>query len=803
MNKLVVLSFGSGDLQTGFDSVAVRLWESGKRHSMQFTGNLPAAPEISQLYKQWQMLYSAVYDHLKLNIRVKLNTSESVNNFSEIDLSDLCQKLVNRINTWLNSESFYNIDQQLRTYLERSDEIQVIIETNDNLLRRLPWHLCDFFKDYPLAEAALSASDYKKAYKVPNKIPNEKVSILAVFGNSKGIDIQKDRLFLEQLSDKAETEFLVEPPQKELIEKLWKSRDIFFFAGHSYSNEKGVIQLNQTDNLTLDKLKYTLEKAISSGLKLAIFNSCDGLGLAQALFDLHIPQVIVMREPVPDVVAQEFLRHFLTAFSSGQSLYASVREARKKLEALEKEYPCASWLPVICQNPAEASTTWQELCAPAPVSGDSLLGTGDFHTGRFKQNSRQKQLAKRRALGAVLLASMAVTAVVMGVRYLGMLQNWELQAFDQLVRLRPDEKPDPRILLITISENDIRSQNPNLRRGSISDWALNKVLKVLEENQVRAIGLDIYRDFPTSRDDLAQRFKSDRFVAVCKVRDISSGDAGTPPPPEVPVESQGFSDSLEDSDGVIRRYLFYMTPDPASPCVAPYAFSMQVAFRYLAAQGILPKATAEDFLQLGNVIFRPLEAHAGGYQGIDAWSHQTLLNYRSPRGPQNVAAQISLMQLLRGQFDPSWVKDRVVLIGTTASSFQDFWHTPYSNNQQSARQLPGVLVQAQMVSQILSAVLDNRPLLWAWPLWAEVLWVLGWSLIAGILAAWRWRSPLHLGVAIVAVMVCLYGLSLILLSEIGCWVPLVPSALALIVTSGSVATYNTTGYLRQLVLKSS
>ena len=97
------------------------------------------------------------------------------------------------------------------------------------------------------------------------------------------------------------------------------------------------------------------------GLKLAIFNSCDGLGLVPDLEKLHIPQLIIMREPVPDVVAQEFLKHFLKEFSSGKSLYASVQEARKRLILLEDKYPCASWLPVICHNPTTKSVTWQEL----------------------------------------------------------------------------------------------------------------------------------------------------------------------------------------------------------------------------------------------------------------------------------------------------------------------------------------------------------------------------------------------------------------------------------------------------------
>jgi hypothetical protein len=86
-----------------------------------------------------------------------------------------------------------------------------------------------------------------------------------------------------------------------------------FFAGHSETdNNQGKIWINKTQYLTIEDLKYGLRKAIRSGLQLAIFNSCDGLGLGFDLAELNIPQIIVMREPIPDAVAQEFLKYFLT-----------------------------------------------------------------------------------------------------------------------------------------------------------------------------------------------------------------------------------------------------------------------------------------------------------------------------------------------------------------------------------------------------------------------------------------------------------------------------------------------------------
>jgi hypothetical protein len=71
--------------------------------------------------------------------------------------------------------------------------------------------------------------------------------------------------------------------------------------------------------------------------------------------------MIVMREPIPDREAQEFLKNFLSAFSTGETLYQSVRDAREKLQGLEDVFPCASWLPVIFQNPAEMPLTWRSV----------------------------------------------------------------------------------------------------------------------------------------------------------------------------------------------------------------------------------------------------------------------------------------------------------------------------------------------------------------------------------------------------------------------------------------------------------
>lgn len=571
MSRLVVLSLSQGNLQDGFPAVTVQLGEADNPYRMKFTASLPAAPEISELYRNWQSLYSAFYQRLSLRIGVEeiddfddFEIEEGyVTNVSEVDIKELSQRLSQRINAWLNSTEFRKIDQQLRTQLKPSEEIRFIIETNDNLLRRLPLHLWNFFDDYPYGEVALSALDYQQQHKLPAKIRRDKVRILAVFGNSKGIDISQDRSFLDKLSNTAEIKFLVETHLGNLNDQLWQQGwDILFFAGHSSSKEKGLLQINQTDTITLDQLKYALKQAISHGLKLAIFNSCDSLGLAQQLQDLHIPQVIVMREPVPDVVAQEFLKHFLAEFSSGQSLYAAMRFTRERLQGLEGEYPCATWLPIICQNPAEPPMIWSQsgvLIESVDKAGSLLTASAvsaskeqtevraprgnttarDFRSEPLsgtaeRVRNRSSIISKHR--WHLLVASVLVAVSVMGVRHLGMLQPWELQSYDHLMQLRPaDEKPDPRLLIVTIDEGDIQYQiqNKMSMRWSLSDQALAQLLQKLEQYQPITIGIDIYRDFSVDPDypNLATRLQQDkRLIALCKVSAPDDGAPdGTPP----------------------------------------------------------------------------------------------------------------------------------------------------------------------------------------------------------------------------------------------------------------------------------
>jgi uncharacterized protein YjbI with pentapeptide repeats len=361
IGKLVVLKIGQGDLASGFP-VTLQISPEGGSPTTEQSGFLPPTPKLLLLYDVWQFSYR---NCLQTSSRLDVADNQITNIDHSYFLSDCnatAATLQLHLNKWLDSLEFRPIKEQMLAKLDQNSPLRIIVQTDHPQLQRLPWCAWKLIDRYPKAEIALARHNYDHSISlVPS---NSKIRVLAILGDSTGIDVQQDRIYLEQLSY-AEVTFLVEPQRNEIDDQLWSQPwDILFFAGHSVSpsTETGLIYLNDTEYLSLSQLRYGLQQAIRNGLKLAIFNSCDGLGLANQLAELQLPQMIVMREPVSDQVAHTFLRSFLRGLSLDLPFYQVVRAAREQLESLESQFPCATWLPVLYQNPAASSEpiSWTE-----------------------------------------------------------------------------------------------------------------------------------------------------------------------------------------------------------------------------------------------------------------------------------------------------------------------------------------------------------------------------------------------------------------------------------------------------------
>ncbi|NER23265.1 MAG: adenylate/guanylate cyclase domain-containing protein [Symploca sp. SIO1C2] len=376
----------------------------------------------------------------------------------------------------------------------------------------------------------------------------------------------------------------------------------------------------------------------------------------------------------------------------------------------------------------------------------------------------------------LIIASLLFTGLLLGVRQLGWLQPLELVAFDLMVRIRPDEEPDPRLLVVGITEQDIEA----LGQYPISDAVLAQTLAKLSQNQPKVIGLDLARNIPIEPgyQSLVTQLQNPKILGITFIG--NSALESVPPPPEITEERIGYSDVLLDPDGVARRNSMYTSTDTTNIL----SLSLKLALAYLASHNISLQLTEYQELQLGNTVFQPLLANSGGYQQIDDGDYQILLNYRSA---DNVARQVTLQQVLKGQIEPSWVKDKIVLIGITAPTVNDLFDTPYSVAKTGNAQIPGVMLHAQMVSQILGAVLDNRPLFWYWSEWLELLWIALWSSLGGVLVA-RVRHPLLLLLSAIAGVGCLWVCGILLLLE-GGWIPLAAPTLSFLLTGIIVGAY--------------
>ena len=371
----VFLTLIQGNFEQGFQ-VFLRIGEIGAPAHSEITaiGQLPPAPAaLWEAFEDWRSDYlqwlrngriEPAPDQVTNSSELELQSTQQFNNSLNSDL------FIQQLNGWLNSgtREWQSIRDLLLQNLNRNDdEIQVIIQTRDSRLRQLPWHLWNLFSvSYRNAEIALSLPESQPPPATTLPSPSQ-IRILAILGNTTGIDVNQDLVTLEEELPNATITPLENPTRANLYEELNKRWDIIFYAGHSNSQMGGTngrIYINSSEYINLDQLENVLRSAIDNGLKLAIFNSCDGLGLAHRLATWHLPQSIVMRESVPDRVAQEFLKSFLREFAQRRSLYVAVREARRSLQSIEQEFPCASWLPVICQNPAARPFIWTE---PPPI----------------------------------------------------------------------------------------------------------------------------------------------------------------------------------------------------------------------------------------------------------------------------------------------------------------------------------------------------------------------------------------------------------------------------------------------------
>ncbi|MBE9041489.1 EAL domain-containing protein [Oscillatoriales cyanobacterium LEGE 11467] len=385
--------------------------------------------------------------------------------------------------------------------------------------------------------------------------------------------------------------------------------------------------------------------------------------------------------------------------------------------------------------------------------------------GTSGRRKHPKRINWRHPVGAI---SLGVPPVLLVISQLGGFQALELAAFDILMEGRGEGFLDSRLSMVEITQADI-----NEYRWPLSDRLLARILERLQEAHPQVIGLDLDRPQGSLEPSLVLQLKAENVI-VTQTAKVSS---------VVPRSRLGFNNIPTDPDNVVRRNWLVTPSDREEP---NYSFSLRLALAYLQNREISLKFLSNpvEKLQLGKAILSPLKSSSGGYRHLDLDGTQILLNYRSPH---SIAPRIGLGQVLRGEFEPSSIRGKIVLIGSTVPSLKERFNTPYNSRNDRDSQMPGVFLHAQMTAQLLDAALGKPVLFRFVPDLMEGLWLFGWAGLGGVMA-WNIKHPGKLAGAIV---LGLFGLCAISwgLFALNVWMPSILPVVGFLVTISSVAIY--------------
>jgi adenylate cyclase len=396
------------------------------------------------------------------------------------------------------------------------------------------------------------------------------------------------------------------------------------------------------------------------------------------------------------------------------------------------------------------------------------------------KNKPRRRFARLNIKQKISIA-LCVTCLLWLIRSLGLLQSFELGWFDLFINLRPKEALVERITIVTVDEVSLRT----IGTWPIPDATLADLLTKLNKYKPRAIGLNIYRDFKVDpgHEQLRAAYKSmSNLIGIEKLS--QKQDNHVLPPIGLNRSQVGFNNIVLDSDAKVRRHLLYWHAFNETH----ESFALKVAKLYLKSANISvrPAQNNPEYLQLGKAVFPRFSPNDGSYVRADNKGYQIITNYPKPSCvtcyPDNWGfRKVSLRDVLNDKVPENWIKDCIILIGSTAPSLQDYVQTPYANQFiGQLKMIAGVELQAYFISEIINAVLDNRPLLSFLPEIVQFFFIFLISCISvGVsrkyLSLSRWITYIVL-LAVIIVM------TFYLAFLFGLWLPIALSLLCLVIT---------------------
>jgi CHASE2 domain-containing sensor protein/CheY-like chemotaxis protein/nitrogen-specific signal transduction histidine kinase len=394
--------------------------------------------------------------------------------------------------------------------------------------------------------------------------------------------------------------------------------------------------------------------------------------------------------------------------------------------------------------------------------------------------SRIKRLVWEWRIFLVTSPTVAICIIIAGM--VGYFQLLEWSTFERFFAIRPQRAIEKRILIVTVEEKDIIESG----KPVIPDGVLANAIKKIYAQKPAAIGMDFYRDLPVEpgHQELIDVMKNTpNLIGVKKL----AGEKVAASSILAESDRIALSDLIYDSDGKVRRALLTIEGEKGK---FYEGLATRLSLIYLESKGIKLEQVngSESVLGLGKARFVPLQKnHEFNYGADDVGGYQIFLDFH---GYKEMFDTVRLQDLLSNRVSAEKIRDRIVFIGSIAASSNDFHQVGFRHSWKDENdKMAGVVVHANIASQILNAAIDGKPLLRGWSTSNAWLWILCWSIIgSGVslyllrVRASRKTIPGLLGVGIIlstgTIIVCSYTAFLL-----GWWIPCISPILALLLSA--------------------
>ncbi|MGD1910405.1 MAG: CHASE2 domain-containing protein [Rivularia sp. (in: cyanobacteria)] len=303
---------------------------------------------------------------------------------------------------------------------------------------------------------------------------------------------------------------------------------------------------------------------------------------------------------------------------------------------------------------------------------------------------------------SVFIIIPTVTIAISITQGIGLFNLSEWQTRDWFFRLRCQLEDKHNLLskvtIVTIDEKDIQS----VGEWPIPDATLADLIEKIRSQKPRAIGLDIYRDLPEGKghEELVKVFQTTpNLFGVEKI----TGERVKPPPELKKTGQVGLSDLVLDRDRHVRRALL-SAKDKKENNIDKGSLATVVALKYLEKEGkkgffLEPFDEEGEKFKLGKQIYSPLKNLEAGYSNSDTGGYQILLNWL---GSEKAFTKVTMRDVIAGKIPKDIMRDRMVFIGSTAESTNDFFATPFSSSWLIAGDpTQGVVIHANIALQLV------------------------------------------------------------------------------------------------------